>query len=117
MFVNLASSGNASSLNMALQIRHWRIITDVAFYLHTLKYISNGISLSDTLDSTCLYIVNSGVGANDELIRGGGKDLLSGGNGNDVLLSDYLVYCATDKSLSGRVPLIVVCCVSNMAVG
>jgi Ca2+-binding RTX toxin-like protein len=87
MFVNLASSGNASSLNMALQIRHWRIITDVAFYLHTLKYISNGISLSDTLDSTCLYIVNCGVGAgaNDELIGGGGKDLLSGGNGNDEL--------------------------------
>ena len=85
MFVNLASSGNTSSLNMALQIRHWRIITDVPFYLHTLKYISNGISLSDTLDSTCLYIVNSGVGANDELIGGGGKDLLSGDNGNDEL--------------------------------
>jgi hypothetical protein len=33
------------------------------------------------------------------------------------LLSDYLVYCVTDKSLSGRVPLIVVCCVSNMVVG
>lgn len=33
-----------------------------------------------------------------------------------VLLSDYLVNCATDKSLSGRVPLVVVCSVSKMAV-
>jgi hypothetical protein len=75
MFVNLASSGNASSLNMALQIRHWRIITDLAFYLHTLKYISNRIILSDTLDSTFLNTVNSGIGAgvNDELDGGGGK--------------------------------------------